>query len=285
MFKHLFITLAVLIISTTLCPAPQAAPIADVSAEQEAIKVIGIDEPPMSYLDNDGILKGISIDTVNEIMRRLNISHDIPVYPWVRAKKMALTQPNIVTFTVDRNKDREDKFHWITPISRSRWAFLSMKNKGITITSFEDAKKYKGIGVQRGGVREAHLEKYDFTNVEPATTHRQNIIKLKAGRIQLVFADLGVFASECKQLGLSMGQFDIFTTHFESHSYIVMSKKGTPTSLVKQWQNTAKEVKEDGTFDRMCRQWTRTLAIQYELPSHCTTGESLNLFERMVFSQ
>ena len=77
------------------------------------VNVVGIDEAPMSYIDNDGALKGISIDVAKEIMSRLGYEQDIPVYPWARTRQMLLKQPEVVGFTVARTDAREDKYHWI----------------------------------------------------------------------------------------------------------------------------------------------------------------------------
>ena len=104
--------------------------------------------PTLNYLKN-GELVGYSVDIVKEIQRRVGSQEQIKVLPWARAYNMALTEDNIVLFSITYTEERKNSFKWICPLLTKRDILVARKNSGISIKSIEDAKKVARIGTIR----------------------------------------------------------------------------------------------------------------------------------------
>jgi len=86
--------------------------------------------PPFQFEEN-GKLKGVSVDIVKAIQQKINDNSKIKVYPWNRAYKLTLKKPNYALFSTLRTKERENKFKWIGPLATMKLVFFKNKNSDI----------------------------------------------------------------------------------------------------------------------------------------------------------
>ena len=220
---------------------------------------------PTEYLDDNGELTGFSVDVVRELQKRVGHTGDIELVPWIRAYREALYRPNIVLFTASRNAEREEKFHWITQLTRREPTFFSTADRSLSIASLDDAKTLSGIGVVRGGNRERYLQQLDFNNLDSAATEGQNLKKLLSGRIDLVFMSPVELAANAREEGMSPKDFKAVLPVYSNDSYIIMSKNGTSAETIEKWKSAARAIKEDGTFANIAQKWIRKIASDYDL--------------------
>ncbi len=221
------------------------------------IRIFCNEEPPTNFSAADGTVTGFTTEIVREIQKRLGNSSPIKIYPWKRAYKMALEEPGIVLFTASRNPDREDRFHWITQVTTRRSVLWSKADSPLKISSLEDARQVTSIGVLRGGNREKYLRLRGFTNLEPATEEGQNLKKLLAGRIDLIFLSTIEAATLVSFNGISFSEIEPKFTVYSNDSFIMMSKNGTSYETVKMWKNAAQQMKDDGTFKKIGEKWVK----------------------------
>ncbi len=223
----------------------------------ENIRIFCNEEPPTNYSAADGTVTGFTTEIVREIQKRVGNSSHIIIYPWKRAYKIALKEPGIVLFTASRNPDREDRFHWIIQVTTRRSVLWSKAASPLRICSLDDARRVKSIGVLRGGNREKYLRLRGFTNLEPASEEGQNLKKLLAGRIDLIFLSTIEVATLAKINGISFSGIEPKFTVYSNDSYIMMSKNGTSSETVKMWKNAAQQIKSDGTFNKIGEKWVK----------------------------
>ncbi len=221
----------------------------------DELRLWGPSEPPGNFMDEQGEFVGLSVDVVREIQQRIDNTNPIEMVPWQRIYTTALREPNIVFFSAARTPEREEKFYWITLLMRKPWAFYAKKGSGLHITSLDDAKKVKAIGVQAGDIRDTWLQQQGFTNIDRAASHELNVAKLERTRVELIFYSPQGMAHTCRELGYNFETFEILLVPHSSLSYLAMSKNGTSEELVKQWQDAAQQMKEDGTFDQLAEKW------------------------------
>ncbi len=248
------------------------------SVSAEALKIMTSEEPPLNFTDEQGELTGFSMDIAREIQRRVGNSDHINIYPWARVYNTALKEPNVVAFTMARTEEREDKFQWITLVSRNAWVLFARKGSGISVSSLDDAKTVKSIGVIRDGVHEQLLRSYGFQNLEPVTGWEQNLRKLMVGRVSLIFYAVAGAVKTCRTIGVDFEK-ELETVYAVKTpgAYIVMSQK-TSLSTVEKWQQAAQQMKEDGTFDRIMQKWIGYLYTHDGLETHLKDG-GLNLWK------
>jgi len=77
------------------------------SANSTEIKVITEHYPPLQIVENGKPIRGLAIDIMKELLRKTEIQTNIQTYPWARAYKMALSEENILIFSLTRTKERE----------------------------------------------------------------------------------------------------------------------------------------------------------------------------------
>lgn len=238
----------------------------------EELKVLTVEEPPSSFLNDKGTPEGFSVDIVREIQRRINNHDPIQFVSEIRALQTASKYPNVVLFSFTRTKNREDEFHWIMLLMRKPWVMYSKKGSNFNIKNLEDAGKMKRIGVVRGDVRAAHLEQMGFTNLEMVATHEQNVKKLLINRIQLLFYEPQGMSFVCGKLGIRMSEFEPVLKTKPSEVYIMMSKQGTNPETVRKWRDAGRMIKEDGTFQSIAEKWAKIIYKQNRIVCEVKNG-------------
>lgn len=243
------------------------------STVQAELSIYTPEEPPLGYTDENGFFTGISVDVIEEIQRRVNDHTPIQVIPWARAYHIALQKPNIVLFTAARTPEREDRFHWITPINQNAWAFFEKTQVEQPKQTLADAMQLERIGAMRGAAHERFLLNNGFTedHIHRATDFEQNIRMLNAGRIDALFYSLIGLALSAKNAGIDVRQFRPSFIITPPKAYIVMSL-GTDDAVVALWKQTAENIKKDGTFNVIATRWSARLEQELSLSSHVKQG-------------
>ena len=236
----------------------------------QQVQLYTSESPPTEFYDEKKELDGFSVDVARELQRRVGNSKPIKLLPWKRAYQYGLESPNVGLFTASRNKEREDKFHWIIHLTTRKSAFYAHKDKDdlnqskFQNASLEEFKSAYTIGVVREGNREKYLIDHGYTNFESVNTEVINIKKLLRGRIDLVFLSSIEASSLLKNFGLSSNTIVPIFTVYQNDSYIMISKS-TPLATVEKWQRVAEEMKNDGTFEKIVKKWQNYLFNTYHL--------------------
>jgi polar amino acid transport system substrate-binding protein len=225
------------------------------------------ENPPVSFTQ-DGELTGSSTAVVREILRRQNLPADIRVAPWARCYKLLTSENNVVLFTAARTPERENLFNWVGPLYTSKTGFYARKADGIRFASMAQIKKVGAIATYKDDVREQILTSLGFTNLDSSNSPVSNIKKLSAGRVDLWFYDNLGMPRIARQAGVDPESLKLVFTFKAFDGYIAMSRK-MPVSIVKSWQETLDQMKQDGTFARLSLRWLplENLPKAADLPS------------------
>jgi polar amino acid transport system substrate-binding protein len=218
-----------------------------------SLRILTEDLPPLNYV-KDGVLVGPSVEIVKEVQRRIGSTAEIKVYPWARAYQIALEEENVLLFGVSHTPAREDKFKWVGPLATKRDILVAKKGSNLVITSLEDARKVRRIGVLRDDTKEEFLERHAFTNLEPVSDERKNAQKLVMGRIDLwVFKKPGL-KTVCDLAGVDYDAVEeVF--HLRETNVDIAFSINTPAAVVEQWRVTFAEMLADGTVEAIRKKW------------------------------
>ncbi len=208
---------------------------------------------PVSFSEN-GKVKGLGVEVVQEIIKRLDSREKIQVLPWARAWELFMKRPNVVLFTMTRTDEREKLFTMIGPVAIGTTNFYSKKDRNIKISTLDDARKVDRIGVYRSAVEEQILTGKNFTNLDATALPVLSAKKLMTGRIDLWCNANLTAASILEDAGFSIDDVVNVFTISENHLYIALSR-GTDEKIVRQWLHTLESIKEDGTFARIYHKW------------------------------
>ena len=223
------------------------------SKSQEEIRILTENYPPLSFMDGDEA-SGFGSDVVNAIQAELGTDFPIQLSSWDDAYATALSEENVVLFTMDKTPEREDYFHFIGPLGSNVASFYAHRNRMLVPIDAEVAKSYKAIATTTNWFTEQHLMELGFENLvsskDPIDT-----VKLLADQK----ADLGVFTDVtlpelCREAKVDP---DTFTPVLEllSTDYYIAISKITNTKIVEKWQKAFDTIKANGELARLHSKW------------------------------
>ena len=128
-----------------------------------SLKVVTEHSPPYQYQLKNNKIVGTATDKVIKALNEVNSEFTLNIYPWARAYELALTQPNILIYSIYRNKQREHLFQWVCPLvlESDLYLFALKKNNSIQTMNIENLKQFK-VGTVRQGVISIYLKVHGF---------------------------------------------------------------------------------------------------------------------------
>jgi len=214
------------------------------------LRIYTENSPPASYLDQ-GKLKGLSVEIVREILHRLKLPDNIQAVPWARGYTLALTQSDVALFSTTRLPQREKLFKWVGPLYSQTWGFYAKRDSALKISSLAQAKTVSRIGTYYKDAKEQYLLANGFQNLVSTKKNLSNIRHLMDGSIDLWVSSDFNMPYLAKQAGINPDQLQLVLPFKRVQNYIAFSIQ-SPDSLVNRWQQTLDELKQDGTYDRLC---------------------------------
>jgi len=213
------------------------------------IKVITENSPPGGYQDNKGNVTGATVEMVRELLRRVNHSGTITVYPWARAYKMLLDQDNLALFEMARTKKRDKLFKWVGPIKKVNWGLYARKNKKLRLNSLAEAKEVDLICTYNNDSKSEFLKNNNFENLVLPTRPLQCLKMLMLDRVSLITTTDIALPALAQEAGIEDSELTLVYMIGTYYSYIALSKNVADED-VSMWQQTLDRMKQDGTFEK-----------------------------------
>ena len=211
------------------------------------------DSPPSSYMEK-GHIKGLSVELVQEILRRIGQPDTLSMVPWARGYNLALTSPGIALFSTTRLPQRETLFQWVGPLYLQRWGFYRWKGSDIHAPDLEAARQVDRIGTYHQDAKMQFLSAQGFKNLIPSNKNATNIKHLQRGNIDLWVSSDFNMPHLVRQAGVSPDQLELACTFRTVGNYIAFSK-GTSPHVTRLWQAVLDEMKADESYLRICRRY------------------------------
>ena len=210
---------------------------------------------PYQMETKDG-LKGISIDLVKEIQKRIGNTKEIKVFPWKRGYNITLEKEGYALFLTTKSKKREPLFKWVGPISSMKIAFFKNSFRtDLNINSIEDAKKVSSIIVADNTIAHEILNKMNFKNLHVNTLANNSFAQLLGNKVDLYPVEYNAFLYKLKKLNLEKEIIPVkMKPFFESKLYIAFNKN-TDNKTIKLWQDTLDSIKGDGTYKKIVEKY------------------------------
>lgn len=176
----------------------------------QTLKVVTSDFPPFQVMKHNKV-SGITAEIVDHLLQNTGLSAEIRMYPWPRAYKMALKEPNVLIFSIVRTPEREGKFKWIGSLAPYSVYFWKLKaRKDVVIHSTSDAIHYRAGAVQDDNKAE-QLKRIGFVvgkNLELVTSDEFNLNKLFNKRIDVMTFDEHSFRYKVENAGFDFSKFE-----------------------------------------------------------------------------
>lgn len=224
-----------------------------INAMSETIKFVTDEYPPYNYAEN-GKAKGICIDVVTEICRRLGYDANFMVVSWPRAIKSVNEGTADGIFYLYYNKEREKFLYFPSePIANPRNICLVRKASNIKIEKLEDLKN-KVVGVI-----ESYSYGTEFDNLHDVRKRSYQDIRelvriIHIGRADMVAAaELPFkFASKNKNLDFEE-EFRIAYVITQDPVYIGFSRAAGEKGKIwaEKFSDMLRQLKEEGFIDKI----------------------------------
>lgn len=210
--------------------------------------------PPLTFRNSSGEITGFGTDVVYEIMKRTGQLEPIKLSNWSNGYELALNNPNVCLFTMDRTTLRENLFQWVGPIGTNTTWFYTKAGSGITISSIDNAKSLTSVGTVTSWFSDQHLRSLGFNNLVSNSDPKVMAKKLMDGEISAFVCSGVTFGDILKEIGYPYSSVVPAFSLMSSEYYISFSRN-TPTSVTTQWQKALESAKQDGTYDAIYKKW------------------------------
>ena len=228
--------------------------LANIGYGTEIVLLTGYQEnSPPRYFKRDDHEQGLCIDILNALNQRL---HEMSIrieskgwYPLPRIVRMMEIDELQIFIGLIRNSEREQHFLFANlPLFEFRPVFAKRADDPFEYT---DAASLEGkaIGTERGSEFDRQMRELSGVKVEEVTSMRQNILKLLAHRVDLVYYHQLGLEWEIKeggfanQIALTKNSFGHVKMHY------VMFSKSVPQNVIDEIERALSTMKADGTID------------------------------------
>lgn len=249
--------------AATTAAAETTAAAADAESSATAVKTptgkftVGFDQefPPMGFVGDDGQYTGYDLDLAKAVADTLGLEFVAQPINW-DSKDMELESGNIDCiwngFTM---QGREDSYTWVGPYMANEQVFVV--NADADITSTADLAG-KAVEVQKDSSGLAALNedenaelKASFGSVTEVADYNTALMDLESGACDAVCMDSVVADYQITSSGKN---FVVLDDALSKEEYGIGFKKGE-TELASAVETVLKELKEDGTVDKITEQW------------------------------
>lgn len=208
---------------------------------------------PTSYVENDK-QRGILIDLINEAFIRAAYTVEIQLMPWARCLEEVRNGNVDGIFSVYITAERHKFLTYTNEVLITQvQAFFVPIDSTITFNGDLHSLADKSIGIinqtSYGPRLDTALEEGLFKKIDVAQNSRSNVLKLLAGRVDLIPSYRHVVLSTAKKLGL-VNDIKQLSPDLEAiPSYLAFTQKRDFTIVINDYNRTLASMKEDGTYD------------------------------------
>lgn len=215
--------------------------------------------------EKSGTAQGMAVELTRLIQKNLSMKDEIEVLPWPRAYNTALTQPNVLLFTVIRTPEREKNFTMIGPIADGEISLYMQAHVTATNTvSLEDIKQRFTVGTHRGTAFHTLLKQQGFQHIVPVNSPENAVRMLMNGRVQVLCDDDLAVAELFRRTGYKAEDY-VKVASLKSSSLYFAFSRGTEPRVISKWQSALATIKRTGEFENLYRKWFSHLKAPKDL--------------------
>lgn len=186
--------------------------------------------PPYEYLES-GTAKGLNVDIIRSVCKKIGVTPVFREYPWNRAMHMVKNGEADAIFSLYKTKEREEFLLFPThPLNDETNVIIVPKESALRAGSLDDMKKWR-VGVVQDYSYGENFDNYAAIVKEALTDNEQLLRKLEGGRLEAVIINKKVFFNLQADEKFKI----IYTVNTEA-LFVAFSKKSTKAQrLVSQF--------------------------------------------------
>lgn len=216
------------------------------------LTVVTEDEHPIQYLEN-GKLTGPAYRFVNALLAETSHTAEIQVLPWSRAYKLALSQPNVLIFSIVRTPQREDKFFWVGQIHPLQYHLIKLKKRtDLKVEKINTLGNYR-VGTIRDSATEIFLKSKGLAyNLVATTSAEFHYDLLMNERVEFITRNIDTLKFDCFKLKLDCDLFEsAFALSEIQRGFYVALNLTSDKSLKDEMSAAFQKLKDNGTLEQI----------------------------------
>lgn len=211
--------------------------------------------PPLTF-EQDGKLSGYGVDVVEAIQKKLGTNFQTRLMSWDEAYQKALSEANVVIFTLEKTPEREELFHFVGPLGANTASVYVPKSSTLNFESLEDLRKLSSIATTGNWFTEIYLKEQGFENLLSMADPKDNIRAVISGEADAsVFTDI-TYPLLATDAGIAADELSPVYTLMTTEFYIGISK-ATDAKVVELWQKAFDDLAQDGRIDELKDKWLK----------------------------
>ncbi|WP_421132710.1 substrate-binding periplasmic protein [Alteromonas sp. A079] len=241
----------------------------NLNADMSDLWVISDLVPLFSELTERGELKGIAADFVKDLLDDVGMSSTILFAPWLRIAKEAENKPNVLVFSIVKTPERDQIFHWISPISRNLHGIFGIN--GARYDDINAIEKDKYIGVLTNDYR-YEAAKNAKLRVNSYNSWQEVVSALLDGEVDFIFASQGAIDFGCSGTEKQCKAVKLVAPYRTTTAYLALSKQDTSLLVVERLKLASAKIKQDTAFKQKLEEWSRSVYSQHQVVHHIEDG-------------
>lgn len=225
--------------------------------------------PLFSEVGERGRIEGIAADLVSDILDEMALDQTILSAPWTRIAKEAMTKSNVLVFSVIRTDERENVFHWVTPVSRNLHGLYGIDKPYFPL--FEDVPKTYRVGTLLEDYRYQIAIEHGF-KVKAYDSWQALADALINNEIDTIFGSQGAIDFGCNPKQFKCETITLSSKYDISTAYLALSKKDTCVLALEKLKLAAAGVKMSDKFNEQLSSWSDMVSEEYGIAHHTKNG-------------
>jgi polar amino acid transport system substrate-binding protein len=209
---------------------------------------------PYSYLGRDGSSpQGLDVELVSAVMREAGTPFRISLLPWERVKLQLAQKEADAGFVFTGTAERRAQYELVGPLRTGQTVFITLTQNRLRYwRSLDDLKPYL-IGQVHGYSYETDFDKADLERDLHATTPRQLVAMLLAGRVDVIVGDKTQLLYFIQQLQAE-NQVRVLSKPLVEMPRYVAFAKGDPRA--RQFETALRKLQQNGQLQAIQQRWS-----------------------------
>lgn len=235
---------ALLVLLVTTARAAEPAP---------ALRLLTEHSPPGEYLDDNGVVTGVTAELVRILQKRLTEPGKIELMPWARALNIARNEAGVVLFETVRTDEREKWFKWVGPLKHYQIALYGLKERIGDNPVLEALPKHYTACNYRNSATVDELKRLGFSEGENLilTSRSGDCLEmLLLGRADLTVVSEPSLPSFIANVERNGSQLVLVKYLTERKRYLAFSRD-VADERIARWQQALEQSYRDGTMRKL----------------------------------
>ena len=238
-------------------------------ANTDNLWVIADVVPLFSEVGERGEVKGLAVDFVKSVLSDVGMSPTILFAPWQRIAKESITKSNVLVFSIAYTPEREQLFHWITPISRNWHGLFGINHK--YYEHIDDVPRTLLIGTLKNDYRHEVAQSYGF-NTRSYESWEALVSAVFNQDIDAIFASQGAIDFTCDPKQQVCESIQQIAPYQISSAYLALSKRDTSLIVVEKLKLASARIKHSNKFANTANQWSEMVNKEYHFAHYIENG-------------